>query len=238
MFGFGEKKYKKVDVIQYKGYYLPIFSNGENTFVGEPMESNDDVYESKIYDINDISKIKNAIYHIVNGKSNDNLFPESIGKIKVSVKKKNKIFEDNMKTKYNWDVNDSEKNRILEMHLNATKNHYMNEQRTTKIIRFTMSVLPEKRPNSIMGRFDGENLFVDFGGGYLDVPSKDVIENGITDPDTVEILVEFNAEQNFTKLYVPTYQNIDGNITFMWMECVNQNGKILPSKTGLTYKVQ
>lgn len=46
---FGRPKYKKVDVISYKGYEMPIYSDGDNKFVGHPLDPGEDVKQNKIY---------------------------------------------------------------------------------------------------------------------------------------------------------------------------------------------
>lgn len=84
---FGKPKFKKVDTISYKGYDIPIYSNGISDYVGHPTDEGEEMETNRIYTIDAIPEIKNAIYHIVNGKGGDELYPESVGTIRISSKK-------------------------------------------------------------------------------------------------------------------------------------------------------
>ena len=90
---FNRPKFKKVDVILYKGYEIPIYSNGESKYAGHPMDQGEEPEENKIYHIEDISKLKSALHHIVKHGHGEELFPEPIGRVKVKSTKKIGISE-------------------------------------------------------------------------------------------------------------------------------------------------
>lgn len=139
--------------------------------------------------------------------------------------------------KYNWDITKEEKSRIINLHENATKNQYIKEQVEKKTVYYSYSLLPEKRPGSIVGTYSDNKLFVDFGdGNYMEIPSKQEIESGATVSD-FEKITNYINELGFKKIYIPTYQKDNLGVSFLWMECVIKNGKLYPSNTGLTYKV-
>lgn len=88
---FFKPKFKKIDKISYKGYEIPVYSNGNEKYVGYPQKEGVDVEESEIYQIDDINKLKNGIFLI--DKYGDDVdttefFPKSIGTIKIKKSKK------------------------------------------------------------------------------------------------------------------------------------------------------
>lgn len=80
---FNTPKFKKIDAIEYKGYEIPIYSNGETKYAGHPVDQGELPEENKIYSIDDISKIKSALYHIVNHGDGEDRFPSPIGKVRI-----------------------------------------------------------------------------------------------------------------------------------------------------------
>lgn len=76
--------YKKVDRIEYKGYEIPVYSDGKTKFVGHPYKIGEIKNINKIYDIDNISKLKDVIFLKSKGKDID--FPLSIGTVKVKEK--------------------------------------------------------------------------------------------------------------------------------------------------------
>ncbi len=96
---FSKPKYKKIDTIDYKGYDIPIYSNGEKKYAGHPLPNGEFVDENRIYDIEQINKLKHGIFLIK--KYGDDVdttefFPKSLGTIKIS--KKDKIKESVIKS--------------------------------------------------------------------------------------------------------------------------------------------
>jgi hypothetical protein len=96
---FNRPKYKKVNVIQYKGYEIPIYSDGDKMYAGHPQKEGIDVEENDIYSIEDINKLKNGIF-LINKHGDDvdtePFFPTPVGKIKIVKSKKieeNKIMK-------------------------------------------------------------------------------------------------------------------------------------------------
>jgi hypothetical protein len=96
---FNRPKYKKVNIIQYKGYEIPIYSDGDKKYAGHPQKEGVDVEENDIYNIEDIYALKNGIF-LINKHGDDvdtePFFPTPIGKIKIVKSKKieeNKIMK-------------------------------------------------------------------------------------------------------------------------------------------------
>jgi len=96
---FNRPKYKKVNVIQYKGYEIPIYSDGDKSYAGHPQKEGVDVEENDIYNIEDIHELKNGIF-LINKHGDDvdtePFFPTPVGKIKIVKSKKieeNKIMK-------------------------------------------------------------------------------------------------------------------------------------------------
>lgn len=102
---FKKPKFKKVDNILYKGFEIPIYSDGNNNkYAGHPFIEGGFESVNKIYDVNDISGLKNAIYMISKNRDveQEGLFPKPLGTVRVSKPIKN-ILRDLVKeeiTKY------------------------------------------------------------------------------------------------------------------------------------------
>lgn len=84
---FGKPKFKKVDVINYKGFEIPIYSDGKLKFAGHPIDPNDVFEESPVYNIDDISKLKETILAFNSGGNWEEKLPKRVGFVKISVKK-------------------------------------------------------------------------------------------------------------------------------------------------------
>jgi hypothetical protein len=88
---FFKPKFKKIDKISYKGYEIPIYSNGKEKYAGYPQLEGINVEENKIYKIEDIGELKNGIF-LINKFGDDvdptEFFPISIGTIKIAKSKK------------------------------------------------------------------------------------------------------------------------------------------------------
>jgi hypothetical protein len=88
---FSKPKFKKIDSISYKGYTIPIYSNGKEKYAGHfHREGEEELTHDMIYSIDDISELKNTIFMI--DKHGDDIdlepfMPNSIGKIEVSKSK-------------------------------------------------------------------------------------------------------------------------------------------------------
>jgi hypothetical protein len=101
---FFKPKFKKIDKISYKGYEIPIYSNGDEKYVGYPQKEGVDVEENKIYRIEDIGELKTGIF-LINKYGDDvdttEFFPKSIGTIKIkNSKKMNELRLENIIKKY------------------------------------------------------------------------------------------------------------------------------------------
>lgn len=84
---FGKPKFKKIDVISYKGYDIPVYSNGISDYVGHPTDQGEELETNRVYNIDSIPQLKNAIYQKVNGNESEDLFPQSVGTIKISLRR-------------------------------------------------------------------------------------------------------------------------------------------------------
>jgi hypothetical protein len=78
---FENSKFKKVDKILYKGFEIPIYGNGDKKYVGHPYEIDDKRSNNVIYDVEDINKIKDALY--LKSKNKEYEFPKSKGIVRV-----------------------------------------------------------------------------------------------------------------------------------------------------------
>lgn len=83
---FFKPRFKKIDAIEYKGFEIPIYSNGGVKYVGHPHVVGVEVSDDKIYNVEDLHKIKGAIYMVSKFGEEvdlDDFLPDSIGKVKV-----------------------------------------------------------------------------------------------------------------------------------------------------------
>lgn len=87
---FGAPKFKKIDKILYKGFEIPIYSDGKIKYAGHPFIEGEHKSQNTIYDVSDISKLKDAIYmgSKVDDMNQEDLFPKSIGTIRIAKPKK------------------------------------------------------------------------------------------------------------------------------------------------------
>ena len=88
---FSKPKFKKIDSISYKGYVIPIYSDGKEKFAGHfHMEGEEGLSHDRIYSIDDLSELKNTIFMI--DKYGDDIdlepfIPKSIGSVEISKSK-------------------------------------------------------------------------------------------------------------------------------------------------------
>lgn len=89
---FSKTKFKKIDAVLYKGYEIPIYSDGISTYVGFPTDPDENPKQNYVYNLDDLSKIKSVIYHKSKGNE-DVKFPKPYKMIDIETPKKNRLFE-------------------------------------------------------------------------------------------------------------------------------------------------